>query len=367
MAKIRKPRQIALSKKDKALFDNTVKGETVATCFFNNKGGVGKTTLVANLSAEFAINFGAKVLVVDADPQCNLTQLVLGEENTYELYACQNPKTIYSVIQPLSLGKGFGTEFPVHKSPDFGFDIIVGDPRLALQEDLLAGDWRDARGGGMRGIRTTFVFAELVKRAKEQSYDFVFFDMGPSLGAINRSVLLAMDFFVVPMAVDIFSIYAIKNIGETVDVWRKQLETGISLSEDPSEIVGFDKNTKLRFLGYVTQQHKERTGYEKSKSDNPDEEEIKVKRRVVAYEEIGAEFPKQVDLHLGPFFERETLNPHLGDIRHLGSLAPRSQSQHVPMISVVGTGSYTQLRKNAREIYRDIARRYLENLAASTT
>lgn len=46
----------------------------------------------------------------------------------------------------------------------------------------------------MRGIRTTFVFAELIKKARELNYDFVFFDMGPSLGAINRAVLLAMEF-----------------------------------------------------------------------------------------------------------------------------------------------------------------------------
>ena len=54
---------------------------------FNNKGGVGKTTLVANLGAELALSFGAKVLVVDADPQCNLTQYVLGEEESLSIYA----------------------------------------------------------------------------------------------------------------------------------------------------------------------------------------------------------------------------------------------------------------------------------------
>lgn len=365
MASIRKRRQLPLSKEDARLFQDTAEGKTLATCFFNNKGGVGKTTLVANLAAELAINFGAKILVVDADPQCNLTQLVLGEEETFSLYSENDPETINSVVLPLSRGKDYGSDFPVRTSDEFGFDILVGDPRLALQEDLLAGDWRDARGGGMRGIRTTFVFADLVRRAKEKSYDLVFFDMGPSLGAINRSVLLAMDFFVVPMAIDIFSMWAIRNIGATVRVWQKQLETGIQLSEDPNEIRQYQKISDLGFLGYVTQQHKERTGYERELSDDTGEE-IKVRRRVVAYEEIGAQFPDQVAEHLGEYYDASKLNPHLGDIRHLGSLAPRSQSQHVPMISVAGTGSYTQLRKSAREIYRQIARRYLENLNASS-
>lgn len=185
---------IELTQHDHLLISQIKKLKTQTTCFFNNKGGVGKTTLVANLGAELSINFSAKVLIVDADPQCNLTQYVLSDEETQELYGQENPDSIYTVIRPLSFGKGYESDLPIRHVENFGFDIIVGDPRLALQEDLLAGDWRDAKGGGMRGIRTTFVFAELIKKARELNYDFVFFDMGPSLGAINRAVLLAMEF-----------------------------------------------------------------------------------------------------------------------------------------------------------------------------
>ncbi|CAH5663510.1 hypothetical protein AI3010V1_2013 [Klebsiella quasipneumoniae] len=213
----------------------------------------------------------------------------------------------------------------------------------------------------MRGIRTTFVFAELIKKARELNYDFVFFDMGPSLGAINRAVLLAMEFFVVPMSIDVFSLWAIKNIGSTVSIWKKELDTGIRLSEEPSELSQLSPQGKLKFLGYVTQQHKERSGYDTIQLENT-EEEIKSKRRVKAYEDIGEVFPSKITEHLSKLYASKDMNPHLGDIRHLGSLAPKSQSQHVPMISVSGTGNYTRLRKSARELYRDIARRYLENI-----
>ncbi|MBR8032437.1 ParA family protein [Burkholderia vietnamiensis] len=347
-----------------ALFARVKELSTKTTCFFNNKGGVGKTTLVANLAAELALSFKAKVLVVDADPQCNLTQYVLPEDVTNEIYSSENPESIYSVIRPLSLGKGYESDLPIRQSNEFGFDIIIGDPRLALQEDLLAGDWRDAKGGGMRGIRTTFVFAELVKRAKELEYDFVFFDMGPSLGAINRAVLLAMDFFVVPMSIDVFSLWAIRNIGQTVTIWQRELETGCKLAEDPDEISELSPKGKLAFLGYVTQQHKERTGYDEEISEETGEQ-VKIRRRVQAYEGIGATFPEKVTDSLGGMFVDKKMEAHLGDIRHLGSLAPMSQTQHVPMISVKGTGSYTRLRKQARELYRDIAFRYLQNLSAS--
>lgn len=360
---------LPLSEEDKSLLSDARQHGALATCFFNNKGGVGKTTLVANLGAELAINFGAKILVVDADPQCNLTQYVLGEEESLSIYSNDDPASIYSVIRPLSLGKGYGDALPTRFSESFGFDLIVGDPRLALQEDLLAQDWRDAKGGGMRGIRTTFVFADVVAKAKELNYDFVFFDMGPSLGAINRSILLAMDFFVVPMSIDIFSTWAIKNIGSTVSVWQKELKIGVSLAEDPTEIPTTSQSRSLRFLGYVTQQHKERARDPSSETDDKDTDntsnEAQRKRIVQAYETISAQFPQQVEKNLRKFYNADSINPHLGNIRHLGSLAPRSQSQHSPMISVRGTGSYTQLRKQAREIYRGIASRYLENLINS--
>lgn len=59
---------VPLSEADHMLMEQIRQSGTKATCFFNNKGGVGKTTLVANLAAELALNFNAKVLVVDADP-----------------------------------------------------------------------------------------------------------------------------------------------------------------------------------------------------------------------------------------------------------------------------------------------------------
>lgn len=118
----------------------------------------------------------------------------------------------------------------------------------------------------------------------------------------------------------------------------------------------------MAFLGYVTQQHKERSGYDKAVSDETGEQ-VKVRRRVQAYEDIGAIFPEKVAEGLGHLLPVSDANPHLGDIRHLGSLARMSQSQHVPMISVAGTGSYTKLRKHARALYRDIALRFFQNIS----
>lgn len=314
-------------------------------CFFNNKGGVGKTTLVANLAAELTLNHGKKVLVIDADPQCNLTQYVLTDEDFLRIYTSKDPHTIYSVIHPLSTGRGYTTDLPISKTKSFGFDVIIGDPRLALKEDLLAQDWREAKAGGIRGLRTTLVFHNVIEQAK--NYDYIFFDMGPSLGAINRAILLAVDFFLVPMAIDIFSSWALTNIGEAVKVWEKDLEFGMRNSEDPSELPSVTMK-KLRFLGYVTQQHKER-------------KENEATRIVEAYNTISKKLPEIVSKNLSNFYPK-TLNPHIGEIKHLASLAPKSQTLHQPMINVTAVGSYSSMRKQAREIYSTLAARFMENV-----
>lgn len=319
-------------------------------CFFNNKGGVGKTTLVANLSAQLALNLNQKILVVDADPQCNLTQYLLDDTDFDSTYRAENPtKTIYDVIQPISMGKGYSNKLPTRKISRFGVDLIAGDPRLALKEDLLAQDWRDAKAGGTRGLRTTFIFAELITRASE-SYDFIFFDMGPSLGAINRSILLSADYFIVPMSIDIFSMWAIKNIGQALRIWQKDLEHGIRMAEDPTELGEWSKGPrKLRFLGYVTQQHKEKS-------------ESGTARVVEAYNAIRKQLPAAVKEHLGLLFPKTGFDPHLGDIKHLASLAPKSQTLHTPMITVSLKGSYTTTRKQAREIYDGLSLKFAENI-----
>ena len=256
---------------------------------------------------------------------------------------------IFDVIQPISMGKGYSNKLPIRKIARFGVDLIAGDPRLALKEDLLAQDWRDAKAGGTRGLRTTFIFAELITRASEH-YDFIFFDMGPSLGAINRSILLSADYFIVPMSIDIFSMWAVKNIGQALSVWRKDLEHGIRMAEDPSELGEWSKGSKrLSFLGYVTQQHKEKS-------------EGGTARVVEAYNAIRTQLPAAITEHLGSLYPKDGFNPHLGDIKHLASLAPKSQTLHTPMITVTLKGSYTTTRKQAREIYDNLSGRFAENL-----
>lgn len=171
--------------------------------------------------------------------------------------------------------------------------------------------------------------------------------MGPSLGAINRSILLVADYFVLPATIDIFSKWAVKNISLALHGWQKELDNGIANAEDPSELP-IKKGKKLKFLGYVMQQHKERTT----------DESVRI---VEAYKAISEKFPGIISENLSKLFAKPEMNPNLGEIKHLASLAPKSQTTHTPMINVVAKGSYTTTRKQAREIFSNIAKNFLKN------
>lgn len=322
--------------------------------FFNNKGGVGKTTLLCNVAAYLALEHKKKVLIIDADPQCNATQLLLDEIDVISVYEDAGSFTIQSVIHPLSIGRGYADKISPRKVDDYGVDLIPGDPKLALKEDLLSKDWQDAVAGEIRGLRTSFLFSELLARCGR--YDFVFFDMGPSLGSINRAVLLACDFFVSPMSIDIFSLKAIENISTAVLEWRKRLKNGMSqvdesLVDDIPRGGAFD----IQFIGYVAQQYIQKTRSGRVEA-------------VAAYEKIMRRIPKVIKSN---FVDRlhmrsENIKYELGTIPNLYSLIPMSQTAHKPIFALKAKdgvrGAHFNRVRDANTIYERISGQLLENI-----
>ena len=190
-----------------------------AVCFFTNKGGVGKTTLLCNLAGYLAKEKNLKIAVIDADPQANATQYMFPDQFLEDVYDLETADTIFDYVRPVTQGKGFQSTIHIERSESFGVDVVLGDPRLALVEDFLAADWG---ASGVRSLRSTYVFRQML--AHLQTYDFVFFDMGPSLGSINRAALIASDFFLIPISIDIFSVRAVTNISEWLSKWVKLLQ-----------------------------------------------------------------------------------------------------------------------------------------------
>lgn len=338
-----------------------------AIASFNNKGGVGKTTLTCNVAAFFATNFKKRVLVVDCDPQCNATQLIIGQDAATDLYWNESgepkPRTIKNVLSPIEDGDSSidSTIEPILSSKNrFNVDLIPGHPGFSVIEDRLGAAWHDLLGGDIGGIRKTNWNSALCT-AIASRYDMVFFDMGPSLGSINRSVLLGCTHFITPMGADIFSILGVRNISAWLSSWTSRYENGLALAEknDPGKLKEFniirEPGLLHGYLGYTMQQY-----ITKSKQGE--------RRPTKAYEEIINLVPAEVEQSLGKFLSPgvSTSTCKLGDVPHLYSLVPLAQAVAAPIFDLTSSdglvGSQYSQRQQFGSIINEVCLRMQANI-----
>lgn len=218
--------------------------------FFNNKGGVGKTTLVYHLAWMYAEQ-GIRTLAVDLDPQANLTAMFLDEERLESLWPDdEHPQTVYGVVKPILDGTGDIAK-PYVELITENLGLVPGDLGLSRFEDKLSDAWPRCHNRDQSAFRTMTAFHRLIAQAAEAGSELVLIDVGPNLGAINRSALIASDQVCLPLAPDLFSLQGLKNLGPTLQEWR-EIWTEL-LKKAPT---GFDlpKGT-MHPIGYIVMQH----------------------------------------------------------------------------------------------------------------
>jgi cellulose biosynthesis protein BcsQ len=226
--------------------------------FFNNKGGVGKTSLIYHLSWMLA-HLGKKILIADIDPQANLTAAFLNEDDIFSIWNTTDGYTIYQCLKPLT-GVGDLLE-PKLQEISNNLYLLPGDVALSSFEDLLSDAWprsNDTRNI-YRPLRILSSFWQLIQLAAQKiSADIILVDIGPNLGAINRSVLIATDFVIIPMGADLFSLQGLKNLGPTLkdwkNAWGKRLENWAGSEEGKGEKKFLLPEGKMQPLGYLCQQ-----------------------------------------------------------------------------------------------------------------
>ncbi|PPF21075.1 ParA family protein [Rathayibacter sp. AY1A7] len=199
--------------------------------FMNNKGGVGKTTLACNMAHFLSSQSGLRVLLIDLDPQCNATQLLLPEDIWGDVLSNNSAhaerRSILYALGEIRKGEStVRTDFSPVRAERFEIDVLLGHPSLALFEDALSGSWEAALRGDLGGARRTHWVQEVVK-ASAESYDIVLMDVGPSLGALNRTVAIGSDYLLTPTAADLFSVNALGNIADWIKHWGRRYKAAM--------------------------------------------------------------------------------------------------------------------------------------------
>lgn len=218
--------------------------------FFNNKGGVGKTSLVYHLAWMFA-DRGIHTLAVDLDPQANLTAMFLNEDRLESLWPDgEHPDTVFGTIQPILKGTGDIAQPHVEKITE-RLGLIAGDLGLSRFEDKLSDAWPRCHNGDESAFRTMTAFHRLIQSGAGSTAELVLIDVGPNLGAINRAALIASDQVCVPLAPDLFSLQGLKNLGPTLRDWRKVWADLIPKSPPG---LPMPKGT-MQPIGYIVMQH----------------------------------------------------------------------------------------------------------------
>ena len=332
--------------------------------FFNNKGGVGKTSLVYHL-AWMLSDLGYQVLACDLDPQANLTAAFLDEKRLENLWdesesSAKRGTTIFECVKPLT---EVGDLLPPYLQPvssklllSGDLNLIPGDLALAEFEDILSTEWPNAMGSSnlYRPFRILTAFSTIMQQgASEMDASIILVDVGPNLGAINRSSLIASDYVVVPLGADLFSLRGLQNLGPTLKRWRQDWQNRKDNWDSPD----FDLPVgSMDPIGYIMQQHGVHLG-----------------RPVKAYDKWVNRMPKEyarnlLDDETGPYpsTPESDLQNALATVKHYRSLVPMAQEARKPIFHLKpadgAIGAHSTAAYNASFDFKILAEKIIDRI-----
>ena len=319
--------------------------------FFNNKGGVGKTSLVYHLAWMYA-ELGKTVIAADLDPQSNLTSMFLDEERLEQRWPVSGPRdTIYGALQPLLEGTG-DIEAPYLEPIEEGLHLVVGDLELASAENELSTQWPLCLDGQRRAFRViSALWRALQKAAENRRAEMIIADVGPNLGALNRATLVATDFVVVPLAADLYSLQGLRNLGPTLREWRQGWQERRSRNPIPGLPI---PGGAMQPAGYVVQQPS-----------------VQLERPVQAYDKWVNRMPEEYARNLlekeGPYPAAPGLDEHsLATVKHYRSLVPMAQESQKPIFKLTtadgARGNHASAAKAARGDFQELAKKILSSI-----
>ncbi|MFW6106768.1 MAG: ParA family protein [bacterium] len=324
--------------------------------FFNNKGGVGKTSLVYH-TAHMIAESGGRVVAADLDPQGNLSAACLDEDRLEELWPeSENVPTIYGAVRPLKRGIGDVSE-PLLENISDNFALIPGDMALSDFEDDLSQMWPKCLDRDERAFRVMSSLWRVIQSgAEKHDARVILIDLGPNLGAINRAALIAADSVVIPLGPDLFSLQGLRNLGPRVRSWRSEWKD--RLKKNPVAELKLPPGD-MRFIGYIVMAHSVR-------SDRP----------VKSYEKWIGRIPRTYHRYVLDKNEGETLSSVRDDehcialVKHYRSLMPMAQEARKPIFQLKpadgALGAHAAAVQEAYRHFRDLTAAILKRAGVST-
>lgn len=311
---------------------------------YNHKGGVGKTTLTINIASALA-SLGKSVLLVDSDPQCNLTSYLLSDDFVDELLNSSDSlkgRTIWTSVKPINDENG--NILPIGPYEVGNLHLLPGDIRLSEFEEFLGEAWTDCFRRRLGGLRATNSMGNLVDViCEDYDFDYVFFDTGPNIGPLNRALLLSSDYFIVPVACDLFSVRALSTLGQSLKKWIIDWETIKGLAPDEVRLV----KGRPKFLGYIPQRFKE---YGQEMALEPKKYLFQIRKQM---NRAVAQVLREVDEKLAP---PSSLDPVAGKVKDFSRLVQRSQREGRALWKCSAPASYNEDKEKAKEAFSDIAK-----------
>ncbi|MCA2717920.1 AAA family ATPase [Microcystis sp. M169S2] len=240
--------------------------------FFNHKGGVSKTTTTFNLGWMLAEK-GKRVIIVDTDPQCNLTGMALTNESEDREERLQAIYNTYSNIKT-ALAPAFESQPRLIEAVDCipidGRDrlfLLPGHVGLAEYEVIL-GIAQELSGSiqALKNLPGAITYL-LDKTAERFEADYILIDMSPSLGSINQNILMTSNFFIVPTTADFFSVMAIDSLTKILPKWHQWAKAASALPILKTANYPFPE-VNLHFLGTIVQNYRIIRGKETKAFEN---------------------------------------------------------------------------------------------------
>jgi cellulose biosynthesis protein BcsQ len=295
---------------------------------FNHKGGVSKTTSVYNIG--WMLSKTHNVLVVDADPQCNLSSLVLGDNfDKYYLEDATKLQNIKDGVNPAFSGKPVPIEAVECFSPARAKSLylLAGHANLSEYDAALT----FAQTNAITTLQNLpGAFSELMKLTEDKySIDYTLIDLNPGLSAINQNLFLSSHAFIVPTNPDPFSIMAINTLTNILPKWVLWKKDAVQLFSDSAYPL---LEGEPKFVGSLIQRFNVRKGV----AAKPYRDNIAEIKRTLQQEFFNAISKVGMTLSLDEYTDDFINNGYcLGEIPDFQGLLPKSHQVGVPVFELL--------------------------------